>query len=175
MPELINQHRGLLLFESIVFILLGMLAIAIPPLFTYSIEILIGSLLIVAGLVQGYRLFFAKDMVGAIGGMVTAVISLLVGLSLLVYPITGIIALTVLLAIFFLIQGCAQLYMGVEMRQLKGSGWIIFSACTSLILALLIWSQLPGSAAWVIGLLFGINLLISGFSQLFLVLGTPKE
>ncbi len=52
--------------------------------------------------------------------MVTALVSLILGLLLLVYPIKGMIALTALLAIFFLIEGLVQLYLGVMMRELKG-------------------------------------------------------
>lgn len=175
MYEMINKNRGLYLFESILYILLGMAAIAIPPLFTYSIEILIGSLLVIGGLVQGYRSFKFRDMFYGFGSMVTAIVSVLFGLLLLIYPIKGMIAITALLAIFFFIEGCAQLYLGFMLRERKGWGWMVFSGLVSLILAGLIWSELPGSAAWVIGLLFGINLLIFGTSQLFLVLGTPKE
>lgn len=174
MNDVINQHRGLYIFESIVFILLGIAAIAIPPLFTYSIEILLGCLLVIFGVVQGFRALKSRDS-GFLGSIVTAVVALILGVLLLVYPITGIITLTILIAIFFLIEGIAQLYLGFQMKEVKGWGWIVFSGLVSLFLAGLIWSDLPGSAAWVIGLLVGINLLIFGFSQLFLVLGTPKE
>jgi uncharacterized membrane protein HdeD (DUF308 family) len=172
MSEIINKNRGLYIFESIVFILLGIAAIAIPTLFTYSIEILIGCLLVIGGLVQGFRSIKSQDSAGS---MISAIIFLIVGILLLAFPITGIIALTLVIAIFFLIEGFAQLYLGFTMRELKGWGWMVFSGIVSLFLAGLIWSELPGSAAWVIGLLLGINLLIFGFSQLFLVLGTPKE
>lgn len=171
MSELINQNRGLYIFESIIFILLGIAAIAIPQLFTYSVEILVGCLLLIGGIIQGYRSIKSGDW----GTIISAIFSLIVGILLLAYPITGIIALTLLIAIFFLIEGFAQLYLGFKMRELRGWGWMIFSGLVSLFLAGLIWTELPGSAAWVIGLLLGINLLIFGFSQLFLVLGTPKE
>ncbi len=171
MSEAINQNRGLYIFESIIFILLGIAAIAIPQLFTYSVEILVGCLLIIGGLIQGFRAIKSADW----GSIIAAIFSLIVGILLLAYPITGIIALTLLIAIFFLIEGVAQLYLGFRIRELKGWGWMIFSGLVSLFLAALIWTELPGSAAWVIGLLLGINLLIFGFSQLFLVLGTPKE
>lgn len=175
MNDLIRNNRGLYIFESIIFILLGILAIAIPGLFTYSIEILIGILFIAAGVAQGIRTLSTGKSAGYWGSLFTALISIIVGVLLLAYPITGIITLTLLIACLFFIEGIVQLYIGFEMRELQGWGWMIFSGLVSIFLAGLIWSELPGSAAWVIGLLVGINLLIFGFSQLFLVLGTNRS
>lgn len=172
---MIQKNRGIFLFESVVFILMGVTAIAVPSLFTYSIELLIGGLLLVGGIVQSYRCIKAGMLTKNIGAVISALASLLLGLLLLLYPITGIIALTLLIALFFFIEGIAQLYVGFSLRELRGSSWLLFSGIISLLLAALIWSGLPGSAAWVIGLLLGINLLFFGFSQLFLVLATPKE
>jgi len=174
MNALIQNNRGLYIFESIIFILLGIVAIAIPGLFTYSIEVLLGILFIAAGVAQGIRTLKTGKSAGFIGSLIAAIISIVVGVLLLAYPITGIITLTLLIACLFFIEGLTQLYVGFEMRELKGWGWMIFSGLVSIFLAGLIWSELPGSAAWVIGLLVGINLLIFGFSQLFLVLGTKK-
>lgn len=175
MNEQIQKNRGLYILESIIFILLGIFAIAIPGLFTYSIEILLGMLLIIAGIAQGVRALSTGRSKGYIGSLITSLISIIVGILLLAYPITGIITLTLLIASLFFVEGLVQLYIGFAMRELKGWGWMVFSGLISLFLALLIWSELPGSAAWVIGLLVGINLLIFGFSQLFLVLGANKS
>lgn len=174
MNEQISQNRGLYIFESIIFILSGILAIAIPGLFTYSIEILLGILFIAGGVAQGIRTLSTGKGAGYVGSLISSLLLVIVGVLLLAYPITGIITLTLLIACIFFIQGIVQIYIGFEMRELKGWGWMVFSGFVSLILAWLIWSELPGSAAWVIGLLVGINLLIFGFSQLFLILGTDK-
>jgi uncharacterized membrane protein HdeD (DUF308 family) len=88
---------------------------------------------------------------------------------LLAYPISGIVTLTLLIAAFFFVEGVIQLMIGFQMRSLQGWGWMVFSGIISILLAGLIWSEFPGSARWVIGLLVGVNLLIFGLSQLFLV------
>jgi len=175
MLENIDKNRGLYIFESIVFILLGILAIAVPVLFTYSIEVLIGAIFLVGGLMQGYRTFKTDDKSSFVGSLAMSVIFILFGLLLLAYPITGIITLTLFIALILFVEGIIQLYLGYQLRGFNGWGWIVFSGLVSLILGVMIWSELPGSAAWVIGLLVGINMLIVGISQLLLVISLPKN
>jgi uncharacterized membrane protein HdeD (DUF308 family) len=175
MIESIQKHRGLYIFESLIFIILGILAIALPGLFTYSMELLIGWLFLVGGIVQGYRTFTTGRTSSFIWSMASAIISIVVGFLLLAYPITGIITLTLFIAAFFFVEGIIQLFIGMQMRDIQGWGWMIFSGIISIILAGLIWSEFPGSARWVIGLLVGINLLIFGLSQLFLVISVKRN
>ncbi|MEC7838999.1 MAG: DUF308 domain-containing protein [Chlamydiota bacterium] len=174
MSEFIQKNRSLYIFESLIFILLGLIAIAVPALFTYSIEVLIGTVFLIGGLVQGYRTLKSKDTSSYIGSLTISFLSILVGLLLLAFPIKGIITITLLIAIILFFEGAIQLYLGFQLRDFRGWGWIVFSGFVSVVLAMMIWSELPGSASWVIGLLVGINMLIVGISQLLLVMVTPK-
>jgi len=175
MFEEIQKHRGFYLFESILMILLGILAIAIPGLFSLSAELLVGFLLLIGGGVQMFRSFKAKKAPGFLFSFVGGLISAFIGALLLAYPLTGVVALTIILAIFFFLEGIIQIALAFEIKPLKNWGWLLFSGIVSLILAVIIWSELPGSALWVIGLLLGINLLFTGFSQLFIVLGSDQS
>lgn len=175
MLEHYETNRKYFLFESIIFIILGFLAMAMPALFTYSVEMFLGAILLVGGIVQAIRFFKISKPKDSPSTLIMSIASIVLGLLLLVYPITGIIALTILISFLFLIQGIAQVYNGLQMRKLKGSTWIIFSGIISLLLAGLIWSGLPGSAAWVIGLLVGINMLIFGITQLFFMTSISKR
>ncbi len=175
MRETIIKNSGLFLFESLLLIVLGIFAVAIPQLFTLSIELLIGSLFVLSGLVQGFRVLKSGFIEGFWPGFIAAILSIVIGVYLLAYPVNGIIALTLLLAIFFLFQGVAQIVMGFNIRSTPGSTWLIFSGIITLVLSYLIWSGLPGTAAWVIGLLVGINLLVTGFSLFFMWAGARKS
>jgi uncharacterized membrane protein HdeD (DUF308 family) len=58
--------------------------------------------------------------------------------------------------------------MWFRVRHIRGSGWVLFDAVISLLLAILIWAHLPNSATWVIGTLVGFAILFSGISRLVL-------
>jgi uncharacterized membrane protein HdeD (DUF308 family) len=83
-------------------------------------------------------------------------------------PATGIITLTIFLAAFFIVQGILECGMAFRMRPQSGWGWMLFSGIIALLLGILIFAGLPGTALWAIGLLVGINLLSSGIAYLFL-------
>lgn len=168
--ETIRDHRGFFIFESLMFILLGILAVALPGLFTMSVEFLIAILFIVGGVVQLARTFQVSGTASIIATLVGAVIYGAIGILLLIYPMIGVLSLTMLFAVIFFAQGLIQIYWGLTSQYLKRWGWWIFSGILSIVLALIIWSEWPTSAIWFIGLLVGVNLLFYGFSLLFITL-----
>lgn len=175
MLEDIQKHRGFLIFEGVIFVLLGMLGVALPVLYTFTIELLIGSLLIAGGLVQGYRSIVARHAPGFWWSFFNAILSLIVGLLLIYNPVSGVVSLTILLMIFFFLEGIAKIILGYELRNVSSWGWIVFSGIISLAMGAIILSGLPQISLWVIGLLVGINMIFFGFSLLFLSAGTKEN
>ena len=87
---------------------------------------------------------------------------------LLISPVRGAISLTFLLIAFFVIEGVITIMYALEhRRELTGQwGWMLFSGIVDLVLAVLIFAGLPGSAAWALGLLVGINMLFGGSAMI---------
>jgi uncharacterized membrane protein HdeD (DUF308 family) len=176
MIDFIQKNRNLFLFESVMFIIFGLIAIALPGLFTLGIELLIGWLFLIGGIVQGYQSFKGKEAIGFWSRFLSAILSIIIGILLLVYPLTGVLTLTFLLAFFFLVDGVTKIVWGIQMHSsLSRWGWLVFSGVISILLSAIIWSGWPGTAAWVIGLLVGINMLFFGFSLLSLTLSVGKD
>ncbi len=169
----IQEHRGLLLFEGIVFLILGILAICLPGIFTLGFELLIGWLFLIGGVIQLVRTFQTKSIPNFVWTILSAIVYLVVGGLLLWYPLRGVLTLTFLLALFFLIQGIFQIISSFTLRPMRNWGWTLFSGIVSVIIAAIIWSGWPGTAVWVLGLLVGINLLFAGLSMI--LLSTAKE
>lgn len=166
----IKQHWKSYFFEGVAFSVLGILAIILPVIFTFSFELFIGILLIVGGCLQLYRSAQTSNIPGFILSLFSALLFLIVGILLLSYPLKGVIALTTFLAAFFLIDGCSKMILAVRMNLLQRWVWVMFSGICEVILAVLIWNQWPSSALWVIGILVGVNLLMVGTAQMFIAL-----
>ena len=96
---------------------------------------------------------------------------------LLASPVTGAVSLTLLLIVFFIIEGVASIMYAFEhKRELSGRwGWMLVSGIIDLILAAIIWAGLPGTAAWALGLLVGINLLFGGGAMVGMALHARSE
>lgn len=158
------NFKTLLYFEAALFILLGIIAIAVPQFFTIGLELLFGCLLIAAGIVPLIRLFQVKNSPGFWATFFGAIFSIILGALFLLYPYVGILSLTYLLILYFLIDGIAKIYFSIYLKSYPNWGWILFSGILSLALAAIIMMGLPGTAIWALGLLVGINMLFFGFS-----------
>ena len=110
-------------------------------------------------------------MPGFAWSLLTAVLAIVLGLILVLRPISGVLTLTIVLAAFFLIEGISAILLAIEHRRhLPSWGWVLFSGLIDLLLAFLIWDGWPSSAGWAIGLLVGINMVFVGLSLIMTAL-----
>ena len=172
--ECSQNNRYLLLFEGIIFSLLGLAAIALPVISTLSTELFLGWLLIFGGIVQLYRAFKGCHAPGYIGTILLSALYIIFGVLLLVFPIAGVLSITLLLTLFFIAEGIAKIILGIQLRPSQYWGWLILNGILALILAYIIWAGWPGSAFWVLGILVGINMLFFGISLIFLSCGINR-
>src|SRR5215471_16423834 len=162
--EAIRRHWGLFLVQGIIMIVLGFLALARPMIATLAVEIFAAWLFLVGGIAGLAGVFTAWKTPGFVWGLIRALMAIAIGVLLLWRPLAGVLTLTLLLAAFFAAQGITQIIAALTQRAaLPGSwGWVLVSGIIDLILAAIIISGWPGTAAWVLGLLVGVNLIMSG-------------
>ena len=162
----IHEHWVLYLVEGMVLVLLGAIAIVVPPIATITFTILIGWLFLISGAVGLFTTFWMRGAPGFWWSLLSGIVGIGAGLLLLLWPISGAISLTLLLSAFFLVEGVATIMFAIEHRnQLTGRwGWMLTSGIIDLILAGIIIAGFPGTAAWALGLLVGINLLFGGIA-----------
>jgi len=93
---------------------------------------------------------------------------------LIARPVLGVASLTLLLASLFLIEGILDIVLFVKMRPMQGSSWVLLDGIVSLLLGLMIYMQWPSSAAWAIGTLVGVSLIVSGVSRVMMSMAVRK-
>jgi len=168
--EALSRNWGWLLALGILMVLLGGFAIAAPAVATIAVQIMLGWLLVIGGIAEGIHAFMAQGWRGFLFELLSAILYLAVGVLLLVNPVAGALALTVVLAVFLVVEGIFKIIMAMRVRDHSGWGWLLASGILSLILGVLIWAEWPYSGLWVIGLLVGIQLLFTGWSLVMLAL-----
>ena len=168
LTQSIREHWKLFLVEGIILVILGLLAIIIPPLATIGVTIVLGWLFLFSGIAGLITTFGARHAPGFWWSLLSAILAIAAGLVLLISPISGAISLTFLLIAFFVIEGVISIMYALEhKRELSGQwGWMLFSGIVDLVLAIIIFAGLPGSAAWALGLLVGINMLFGGSAMI---------
>jgi len=144
--------------------LLGAAAIVLPPMATIAVEIIIGWLLLVSGIVGLITTFWMRRAPGFWWSLLSAILGIAAGVVLLRWPLSGALSLTLVLTVFLAIEGVASIMYALEhRRELSGRwGMMLVSGVVDLFLAGLIFLGLPATAAWAIGLLVGINLVFGG-------------
>lgn len=152
------------LIFGIALIVFGLLAITMPQISTLAVELMIGWLLLLSGVVHGWSTFSMRGAWNIAGSAIVAILSLVVGGMLLLNPFEGILTLTMLMVAFFLAAGVAKIYYAFQNRHVRGWGWGVVSGIASLAIGVLILVGWPSTATWALGLLFGIDLFISGWS-----------
>lgn len=165
---MLANHWLLVLFEGIIFLVLGIFAISQPFLMTLSVEFFLGVVLVAAGVAQLIRAVSNRGNSGLWTTLTGGALALIAGLLLLFYPMSGALTLTFLIAIFFFLDGVIKMISSFQYRPIEGWGWLLFSGVISLILAGLIYSGWPTTAEWVIGLYVGVYLLFLGSSMIVL-------
>jgi uncharacterized membrane protein HdeD (DUF308 family) len=172
LTQSIREHWVLFLIEGIVLVVLGLLAIIIPPLGTIGFTLVVGWLFLISGIVGLVTTFWVRHAPGFWWSLLSAVLAVAAGIVLLANPFTGAFTLTLLLIVFFIIEGVLSIMYALEhKKELSGKwGWMLISGIIDLILAAIIWAGLPGTAAWALGLLVGINMLFGGSAMIAMAL-----
>ena len=173
----LRNHSTWFIVYGVVMVLLGIFAIAAPGLATLAVSLTIGWLLIIGG-VMGLVAVFSSGRAapGFWWNLITAIVCVLAGLSLLFRPISGVITLTIILAAYLLASGVSHLMVAIGYRSQIPNAWLwmAFSGVVDIILGFIIISGMPGTAVWVLGLLVGINLLMAGVALIMAAMAVRK-
>jgi len=151
---------------GVIAIILGILAMMAPVLTGMWVIILVGVLVLIGGIVRIIWALQAGSLgkglpMFAIGGL-----TLLCGIVLLAHPLFASGVLTILLALYFVLDGISEIVASVRLRPGSGWGWMLFGGIVSIWLGIIIWRQFPLSGVWAIGILLGIKLFFVGLIML---------
>jgi uncharacterized membrane protein HdeD (DUF308 family) len=161
-----GAHWRLMMFQGVAMIILGILAVAAPAIATIAIDIYVGWLFLFSGVIGLIALFSSHDIPAFLWSLITAALSFALGVLLIWKPIEGALSLTFILTAFFLVEGVFQIATSLVYRDsLPGTwGWMLASGVSDLLLVAIIVLGWPASGIWVLGLLVGFNLIMSGWA-----------
>ena len=164
--DAVRLHWHLFLAQGVIMTVLGVLAVIWPQISTVAVDVYVGWLFLVSGAVGLVTIFFTPTVSAFLWSLLTAALALFVGILLLWHPVEGAVSLTLVLIGFFIVEGIFQIAISVGYREVFPElwGWMLASGVADLVLAALIIAGWPGSAAWALGLIVGVNLISSGIA-----------
>jgi uncharacterized membrane protein HdeD (DUF308 family) len=155
-------------FQGIVMLVLGCLAVAEPVIASVAVDIYIGWLFLFSGMLGLVAMFSARDASAFFWMLLTAALSLAAGILLIWKPGEGTVSLTLVLTAFFIAEGAFQVAASISYRDVLPDswGWLFASGIADLVLAGLVIYAWPQSASWTLGLIVGVNLITTGLAIL---------
>jgi uncharacterized membrane protein HdeD (DUF308 family) len=145
-------------------IVAGALAIIFPVISSEAIVMAIGWLLIINGLVQAIGLISTHR--APYGGLqvTSVVLALLIGFLILRDPAQSLLTFSLLIVVFFMIEGISKIVWSLTIRPLNGWLWVLLSGVLGVVLSLFLISGIDNVANWLLALLVGLQLIAMGAS-----------
>lgn len=170
-----TRSRGWSIFLGILLVVAGLFSIAMPPYAGIAASLFFGWLILVAGVAH---LIYAWSEHGAgniLWQILIGIVYVVAALYLLFYPVSGMAALTLVLAFYIAVAGILEIVEFSALRPLRGAGWFLVDGIISLVLAGLIFYHWPSSSFWAVGILVGVTMLFSGIARLALSVPVRRE
>lgn len=161
----IQASRGWLLALGVIYAIMGFLIIGMPGAATLALELLIGIVLIIGGIISVAGSFLAGDWKRSLFILLSGILYVVVGVLLLKNPIAGVLTLTLLLAAFLLVEGFFKIVHAFQLKPTPNWVWLLVSGVASVILGVMIWAGFPETSTFILGLLVGIAFLMNGISM----------
>lgn len=160
-----KQGGGSMTVWGVVTIILGIVAMMAPLMTGISITVLVGIILVAAGIARMVWAFGAASLGQGLLKFGLGGLTLLCGILMLARPVFALGTLTLFLAAYFVVDGIFEIVASFQLKPDSGWGWLLFGGIVSLALGVMIWREFPVSGAWAVGILVGVKLLFAGMQM----------
>lgn len=163
----VGRHWGWVLGFGIITLLIGIAALAWPGRTLVVVAVLFGIQLIVMGIFRFAAAFASDDLTGGTRALlaVLGVLSLIIGLYAVRHVLITLLALALLLGIFWIVSGAVELFTAISHREMQSRGWNAVMGIFS-ILAGIVVLVYPGISLLVLAVVLSIWLLVFGAMQI---------
>jgi uncharacterized membrane protein HdeD (DUF308 family) len=163
-----HPHRGWSIAWGILLIIMGILALLMPGIAAIATVLTLAWLLILAGIVEIVHSFQTRHRAGFGWKLAAGIITLILGLLILFFPIAGVATLALWIGAFIFAGGIVRVILAFRVRPAKGWGWVLLDGILAIVIGGLIAWGWPASSIAFIGLLTGFWLLFSGIWRITL-------
>lgn len=154
-------------------ILFGIAIILISILTGWLSVLLIGLVLIGWGITELSKFIIYKNVILSRWRFSVGALIFGTGLLLILFPGISAAALSLFLALLFVLSGFYKILAALNERSTNW-GWEIFAAGLSIIIGLFVFSQWPLESYIILGILLGVDIIINGWSMLAISRITSK-
>ncbi len=165
----VGDHWGWLMGLGLITLLAGVAVLAWPGPTLLVLAVFFGIQLVVAGIFRFVAAFAADELTGGTRALlaVLGIISLILGLYAVRHVLITLLALALLLGIFWIINGAAELFMALSRQEMRGRAWTGLMGVLSVLAGLIVLIY-PAISLLTLAVVLGIWLLVQGGMQIAL-------
>jgi uncharacterized membrane protein HdeD (DUF308 family) len=167
----IGKHWGWYLTFGILTVALGISAVVWPAITLLAAAIVFGVQLIFAGIYRLVSAFASEDASGATRVLyaLLGILSLVVGLYAVRHVLLTIVALALLLGIFWIVNGVIEIFTAAQHQEMHGRGWRVFMGILSTIAGVILLA-IPGISLLALVVVVSVWLIMFGLLEISLAL-----
>jgi uncharacterized membrane protein HdeD (DUF308 family) len=172
----VKSHWWWLRLLGIVLVICGAAAVASPVLTlmsTFAAIVALGVTLMVAGAATIVASLRAGRWSGLMLQLMVGILYLVTGWIMVDAPLRTAAALTLFMAVFFIIAGLFRIVATLVIR-FPHWGWALLNGIVTFLLGTIIYHHYPQSTFWALGLLVGVEMLFHGWNWIMLSLAISR-
>lgn len=157
----LEKSWGWFLALGMLLMVLGVVCVGTARTATTISILVFGWMLVLSGLVWFVSAFLARAWGGFLLQVLNAIICGVAGYLLLSHPNAGAAAITMVLALLFIVGGIFRT-LAASLMQFPRWTWTLFSGVVAVILGMLLLAKWPAASTFFIGMAIGIDLILDG-------------
>jgi uncharacterized membrane protein HdeD (DUF308 family) len=163
----LGRHWGWVLSFGTITLLAGIVVLAWPAATLLVIAVLFGVQLIVGGIFRFVSAFAHEDTSGGTRVLLAllGVLSIIIGLWAVRHVLLTLLALVVLLGIFWVVNGTIELFTSLSHREMPNRGWTAAMGVLSVLAGIIVLIY-PGPSLLTLSVVLGIWLLVYGLMEI---------
>jgi uncharacterized membrane protein HdeD (DUF308 family) len=163
----LSRHWGWPLAFGVLTIAAGVAVLVWPGETLLVVAVVFGIQLIVTGLFRFVGAFATSDLTGGTRVLfaLLGVLSVIVGLWAVRHVLLTLVALVLLLGIFWVVNGMVEIFTAASHQAMPNRGWTVGMGILS-VLAGIVVLVFPGESLFTLALILGIWLLIFGVMEI---------
>lgn len=162
--ERLKVNQKMLFWTSILSIFVGVMCVLFPVMTTWTLATMVGFLMIFTGIASFIGAFSISSTGHFFGAVSIALLKTISGIIIVSQPMVGALVMTIMLSALFIVDGATEMALAFEIRPQSGWGWLAISSLVSIAAGVVIATSLAVSSLWLVGFIFGVNALSTGFA-----------
>ena len=165
---------GWIVALGVVYVVAGFVALASVAMATVASVLVVGIMMIVAGIAELINAFQIKSWGKFLVWGLLGVLYIIAGFMTFENPLLAAALLTLFLGASLVASGLVRIFLGFSMKREMPWIWVVLSGVITLLLGLVILAHWPVNSVYILGLFLGIDLIMAGAGWIGLGLGLRR-